>query len=417
MNINAIQCKGCSKCCYGWRIPLSNNDILKLSNDYYELIDGKYYLKVKEYKDNSVCIFLNTDKLICDNYINRPEVCKKLKINSSYCLDKIKNTKSMNSGIYYPYIKGFTIDPNEFCNAKCWYCVNKYRTQNSNILSIENFEKIIDKVLIERGNIVEENLNTIYTNHFNEILLYPYFEQMLQLFRNKKLETHIFSNGTPLTPEKYDLINKYDDVCKSIILNVPTIDREYWKKQTGMNDHLYDNLIVNLDYIHNNIKDIKITIQVNGINKNSYFNNGGNISKMSNFPEFINDDLDEQYNIILNKYPNFNIHKNGNLMDWGGYLENQNIYSLYLSNLLNNKKDNNRIIDCNCNHRIYNYLEINSKGDVFLCLDDVNFKTKYGNLLEQDLKEIWESDLRKKIIDKETKSGICNICNLAIWQK
>jgi radical SAM protein with 4Fe4S-binding SPASM domain len=325
----------------------------------------------------------------------------------------------INSGKDYPFIKGFTIDPNEYCNAKCWFCVNKYKQSKANILSIDKFEIIIDKILKERGNIVEENLNTVYMHQFNEILLYPYFNEMLELFRKKHLKTSIFSNGTNLTPEKYNKILDYNDVITDIMLNVPSIERETWKNHTSLDDDQFDKLINNLDYINNNVKDtLRTIIGVNGVSDRSYFENGGFMTKLCKFPINIKDDIDIQFDLIKKTYTNFNsIVKNEHLSDWGGYLENHEIYSLSISNLIKNKKENNIIVDCLCNHRNFNYLEINSNGDVYLCLDDVELRTKYGNLLEQDLNEIWNSDLRKQVIKKETTDGICSMCNLAVWKK
>lgn len=419
MNFSESQCVGCSKCCYDTNIPLNKTDLYKLNDSDYYKINTDYFLKTLRYKEHNICKFLDVNEMKCTNYENRPDICKQFTKDRYECKHEIKTTKNMeNSGINHPYIKGFTINPNGYCNAKCWFCVNRYKQSVSNNISISNMEIIIDKILKERGNLVKKNLDTIFLHHFNEVLLYPHFEEMLGLLRKKKLKTHIFTNGTNISPSKFDLISQYSDVVMSVILNIPSVEKESWKAHTGLDDINYNKLITNIDYIYkNNIKNIRISIEINGISKQSYLENGGNIVKLSNFPNNIKDDLEIQYELIKNKYPNFTYYfKNSYLSDWGGFLEDNEIYSTDMYNLMKNKKDNTRIVDCNCSHRIFNYLEINSNGDVYLCLDDLELRTKYGNLLEQDLDEIWNSDLRQKVIKKETTDGICTICNLACWE-
>lgn len=42
--------------------------------------------------------------------------------------------------------------------------------------------------------------------------------------------------------------------------------------------------------------------------------------------------------------------------------------------------------------RIYGWLHVNPKGDVFLCCDDYSMEYTFGNLLTQSLDEIWLSE-------------------------
>ncbi len=322
-----------------------------------------------------------------------------------------------NRGIDYPFIKGVSIDLNQYCNSKCWFCFNRYIESTSNIMSIDNFKLILNKLLKERGNLIEENWNTIYFHHFNEFLLYPYVEEIFEILRNNKMKTSIFSNGTVLSPKKYNLIKEYKDVVASIMLNVPSIERETWKNNTLLGDNDFDNLIKNLDYINKDkIKTQNITIEVNGLNKKSNFNNGGDVMKMKSFPKNINDDLDYQSKLIKEKYTNIDMFENYCIVDWSSIMEGYDSYSNYFSNLYNNKKDNKRIIDCSCDNRVFNYLDVGPSGDVFLCLNQ-NKDLVFGNLITNDLSDIWHSDLHKKVLEHETTKGICAKCILAIWDK
>lgn len=412
------KCEGCGKCCINVKVNLSKDDLTKLDPSTYIKNEDKFILKTKKIKNDEYCIFLDVDTLKCTNYDNRPTICKKFEYSSDYCFEiKTLQHNMKKSGINYPYITGFTIDPNEYCNAKCWWCPNGYRNQKESIMPLNEIEIIIDKILEEKGNIVDPELDTMYFHHFNEILLYPYFEDLIKLLRTKGLKTHLFSNGVALTPEKYDFCIEYKDVIRSINLNVPSIEKDVWKNHMRMKDYDFDQLIKNLNYLHDNSNIIYVGIEVNGMSKESYLENGGNITKLKNFPENIDDDLDYQFDKIKEKYPNFNTFlKFHYLCDWNGYLENKKIISNTIYNLLHIKKDNENVLDCNCYNRAYNYLEINSRGDVYFCLDDIDFKTVYGNLLIDDLNQIWNSDRHKEIVKKETTTGLCSRCNAGIWE-
>ncbi|MFA5586824.1 MAG: radical SAM protein [Saccharofermentanales bacterium] len=317
-------------------------------------------------------------------------------------------------------IKWVTIDPNVYCNAKCWFCINKYIESKSSILSIEKFEIIINKILKERGNLLDPDFENIIFNHnFNEILLYPYFENMLELYRKYNLKTIIFTNGTNLTPEKIDLIMNYSDVCDHIILNIPSIDKDTWISYTSLKDYDFNKLINNLNYLHSVINNnIKISNIINGLNDMSLLENGGNMSKMIKFPKFVKLDVNEQKIKFKEKYPKIITNIRNQLTDWSNFLEEKEIYSLSLGNILNIKRDNKKIIGCSCRSRIHNHLEITSNGDVFMCINGIfGDNSRYGNILEQDLFDIWNSEERKKIIEYSTTKGICTRCNAAIWGK
>lgn len=317
-------------------------------------------------------------------------------------------------------IRYITIDPNKYCNAKCWFCINKYKESKSNILSIENFELIINKILKEKDKVLDPKFdNIIYNHNFNEILLYPYFEDMLKLYRKYNFKTVIFTNGTNLTPEKINLIIKYNDVCNNITLNVPSIDKNTWINYTVLNEYNYDKLINNLNYLHTIINNnIKVFNIINGLNDISLFENGGTMSLMKKIPTFVKLDVNEQQIKFKEKYPKIITYIRNSLTDWSNFLEEQEIYSLTLNNIVNVKKDNTKIIGCSCSSRIHNHLEINSKGDVFLCINEIlGDKNKYGNIFDQDLYNIWYSEERKKIIEYSTTEGICTRCNAAIWGK
>jgi len=104
------------------------------------------------------------------------------------------------------------LDPYGVCNARCWFCPVKYKgnpTNGKEVMSPELLEKIIKNLIDERekpDGLVHKNFGGFYTAHYNEILLYPHFEELLQICQKYRLCFMVLSNGVPLTPEKIDLI-------------------------------------------------------------------------------------------------------------------------------------------------------------------------------------------------------------------
>lgn len=54
---------------------------------------------------------------------------------------------------------------------------------NEGIMSIDNFKIILDKLIKEKGNLIDPNWTNIYFHHFNEFLLYPHIEEIFKILR------------------------------------------------------------------------------------------------------------------------------------------------------------------------------------------------------------------------------------------
>ena len=134
-------------------------------------------------------------------------------------------------------IRNMQLDPNGFCNAGCWFCPVRYvgnpeeaKTQ----MDPDLIDKIFTDVINERDNkgLVHKGFNGFYTAHYNEVLLYKHFEELLKLCRKHKLIFMVLSNGTTLTPQKTDLLVKYKDVISGVCLNVPCFEADLWAKES-----------------------------------------------------------------------------------------------------------------------------------------------------------------------------------------
>lgn len=317
--------------------------------------------------------------------------------------DKITKTK----------IKKIQLDPFGFCNAKCWFCPVKYFDQpeeGSGSMSIDSMQEILYKIDFEKkqDGVVDQYANFIATSHYNEILLYKDFERMLQLFRKHKYTTMVLSNGVSLNRHKIDIISNYKDVVKHVGLNIPAFEKNLWSSRSGFSDVVFDKLLSNLEYASNKLSYLNsdFKIGINGLNlnqvKEGYVNLG---DKFNELGYDLNHEHVNQFKLAKQLFPKIHIEMN--------YLyDRASSVSDYISNqkYLEKRNKGKKVVGCdNWGDRSIEWLNINSAGNVFLCCNDYNFDYKFGNILEQNLREIWLSELHVSVLTK-AYGEICTKC-------
>lgn len=322
-------------------------------------------------------------------------------------------------------IKLAQIDPNGLCNSGCWYCPVAYSPNPEfakKDMPIKTFESILIQLKEGIGDFVSDSFDLVYTAHYNEVLLYKNFEEMLGLFRKYNFKTIILSNGIPLTKNKVNIIKEYQDVVAGICLNIPAAEAAFWSKLTNMNSKIFDKIINNVSYAIENLplmfNNGSLSIQVNGIEKDSLRENGGGISLLENSPvsqgRIDNNYLDYQVNLFKKIFPRLNVYKMSNLIDRAGHLDTFKA----LTNIHNIEpiSSGKKVVGClNMGSRTNDWIHINSNGDMFICCNDYDFETIYGNINEKTIQEIWNSKERFNMIEK-SYSSLCTTCASAIWE-
>jgi hypothetical protein len=331
-------------------------------------------------------------------------------------------------------INQLQLDPYGVCNAKCWFCPVKYKgnpKSGKNIMSLELLEKIINNIVNEKekpDGLVSKTFAGFYTAHYNEILLYPYFEELLKLCKKNNLCFMVLSNGIPLTKDKVDIINKYKGVVNGICLNIPAFQADIWSKRSGINIKQFDKLINNLYYAIDNLSDMVInktfSIQINGSNDYSFSNMGGWLDKGVDFPKDMDlnphtGELITQEKIAKTFFPNVQIFTVPALIDRAGLLDNiMTNKNAIVKNLMNNDI-NKKVIRCGngieVGGRPIGWLHINSSGKAFLCCNDYDMEMIIGDFTFQNLKDFWGNDNHIKIIEKSYNT-ICRNCASAIFE-
>lgn len=410
------------------------------------------YSDIEKYSilHNSGVLATNTDLFYKGNYINKLPYFENLNVNqerASYyywkeiCetannsilieisdFDKIKNEFNKYK------ISQLQLDPYGVCNAKCWFCPVKYKgnpIEGKDVMSPELLEKIIKNLIDERekpNGLVSKSFNGFYTAHYNEVLLYPHFEELLKLCRKYKLVTMVLSNGIPLTPEKVDILKNYQDVLSGICLNTPAFDAETWSKRSGINIRQFDKLISNIKYaveqLPNMVKNKAFSIQINGVHDLSFGNKGGWLEKGEQFPTDIDLDVDNGELVQQKKkaeelFPDVNVFTVPYLIDRAGLLDGviSNKPAIEKNLMQNNK--NKKVIGCGNGREVggrpIGWVHVNANGKAFLCCNDYDMEVQFGDFKNQKLKDFWGSDDHIKKIE-ESYNTICRSCASAIFE-
>lgn len=324
-------------------------------------------------------------------------------------------------------IKIAQIDPNGLCNSGCWFCPVSY-AENPAVgrknMPIETLDSILSQLVAGRGDFVDESFEFVYTAHYNEVLLYKHFEEMLQLFRKYKLRTMVLTNGTPLTPAKTDIIKKYPDVVSAICLNIPSSNAVRWAEFVKMPEKMFDKLISNIKYAEENlphmVKTGNLSIQINGMNKYSLTEYGGWLDMLPNAPKIDLDphtgSLNTEHRGFKELFPNINVFQQPSLVDRAGILDKRGVITNIKGIELHAKSNGrNTVIGCNnMGGRPTTWIHINANGDMFICCNDYDFETVFGNVNETPIKDIWMSNSHKDMI-KTSFETICTTCSAAIW--
>jgi len=294
------------------------------------------------------------------------------------------------------------IDVNGKCNAKCWYCPVKYQGNPKEFtvqMSVADLDQILGK--LRHSALISESFKFLYSCHYNEVLLYRYFAELIPVFRRHGFATMILSNGTPLTPEKTDLILANPDVFWGITLNIPALERDDWAAKAGMPASMHKLLLRNLDYLHSKGKG-RATIQINCAT-----NDHGLLSKSMGGSQESAEKIAESFRV---RYPDFGVSVQAWLSDRAGKLEKHEVLS-------RNQHAKNQVIGCshsaNEGGRVYGWVHINARGDLFLCCDDFDMDYCFGNLLKNSFEEIWLSDAHIDAIAR-AHAGICRSCQFRI---
>lgn len=264
--------------------------------------------------------------------------------------------------------KKIYIEITNICNLKCSFCPPTSR--KSKFMTVDNFEYILQKI--------KPYTNYLYLHVKGEPLMHKDLDGMLKICNDMNFKVCITTNGT--------LINKNLD----ILLNNPCVHKVH------ISLHSYEASDINLpfeDYIINIVELIKkaeflIVLRLwndgglNNLNKNI-------INLLKNNFEFLRDDKINKTTYI----------ENGNKFEW--------------ANLNNSQPNGIQNLNGFC-YGLRDQVGILVNGDVIPCCLDNNGDIKLGNIFQDNLENICNSERALNIYNgfsnRKRVEKLCQTC-------
>ena len=271
--------------------------------------------------------------------------------------------------------KKIYIEITNVCNLKCTFCPDTKRKKE--FMEVESFKKIISKI---------KNYTNLITLHIKgEPLLHPKFDEIV---KNSEIPINVTTNGTLLLQNKEALSNK---MIRQINISLHSLD-----KNSGMNTKEYiEKIFEAIDYIHEKNLNIYISYRLWNLK---------NISENSQNYEILKA-LESKYkveNIIEKARENMFIKLDENIF------LNQDIEFEWPS--LDTTSEEN-MGTC---YGARQQLGILVNGDVVPCCLDQDGVIELGNIFEQNLDEILDSERAKNMVkgfcENRVVEELCKKC-------
>ncbi len=334
---------------------------------------------------------------------------KKRTVTGSYEDEQPVGAEGIRSRLAGKKIGVAQIDPFSWCNARCWYCPVRYVPQPPQArrhMPVALFEKIIKELCEERdrGGIVSPGFNFIYTAHYNEILLYRHFEEMLKVLRRYKLRTMVLTNGIALSRKKVELIKEYDDVVGGqVCINISAFEEGKWIENT-LSGNGFGPIAMRRAF-HRTMKNIRHASE-----------HLSGVSIQINEPDRAQ--ANRQEGIARQMFPSLNLRTVPGLSDRAGILHEAGVISNH-EDIARKSAGKPHVVGCSntfsgIDGRHFGWLHVNALGKAILCCNDYRFDYTFGDLNSDTLKDIWLSDRHIETIERSFKE-ICRKCSMAVW--
>ncbi len=281
------------------------------------------------------------------------------------------------TGQFYPH--RVDIETVSQCNARCTFCPQSISPKPNKIMSMGDFEKIMDRLKAY-------NISNVAINHYGEPLLDPYFKDRVDYLTSLGIPLLLYTNGILLKKELVDFLNEKE--LLGIVFNVPSMDPEEWSAYMQVSSKLFARVLEGLRH----------TIATFG-------------SKLKRFQILVNGTTDDHNERTLQIRKEIDMQQsNLEVVEWesnsrAGIIENDQVHQVW--------NDGDYFAGCD---RVAGHLHIGVDGNVFLCCQDYHQEVGFGNLLTDDLESIVTSDyvsqIRAEIYGSQPmrKDLICKSC-------
>lgn len=283
-----------------------------------------------------------------------------------------------------------TIEVASICNLRCPVCETGSEQLNraQGLMSFENFKKIIDKIY--------RYINTIFLYWMGEPFLNPHIYKMIEYAKHKKTYVVVCTNGEILNATT--LIKSGLDEIQFQIAGVS--QEAHSKYRVG--SHI-ENISKNIKEViaerkERNKKHPKIIL---GLIVTKY--SESEIPKFFNWAKTVGVDETMLIKLWVRNYQQAK-----------EFLPTDEKYWIYSRNAFDKGELKIRSRPKGRCYHIWHSVTINWEGDILPCCVDANNRYGMGNILDDNLINIWNNkkyqDFRRKIFADQLLSSLCRLC-------
>jgi radical SAM protein with 4Fe4S-binding SPASM domain len=117
-------------------------------------------------------------------------------------------------------------------------------------------------------------------------------------------------------------------------------------------------------------------------------------------------------------FPDVQVYEMPYLVDRNGHLDTHQIITNKSAIESKEKKGKERVIGCGNGREVggrpNGWLHVAANGDTFICCNDYDFETVFGNINEKPISDIWMS-IEHKMMTVKSFENFCRTCVHAIW--
>lgn len=335
---------------------------------------------------------INTRREVGKLTLNNP-IVKKIKSYNQFSSKDIQNNyrtimnKNFELSLYCDpkTVLVEYIATNTNCNLNCLMCNKQLSTRKTVTMDPVLFEKVILEIIKKIGSV-----KIVLSPIIGEPLINPYLEDYLKILRKHRIRVFRLFTNAQLLHEKLDVICKYADIIETLLFSVDGATKETYEKIRRPGK--FDKLITNLELFKKVNKD------------------GKHFKKVRMY-SIVSTDTQEELAYHLKFYSQYVPMVNIDLHLVNGGCNPDHTYFLNKSILKKHIVPNRPCYD------IFRPISIRilSDGNITACSRDYNGDLIYGNILNNKLEEIINSEkiiqLRKYHIDNQIPLNIlCDKC-------
>ncbi|MFX0186746.1 MAG: radical SAM protein [Candidatus Hodarchaeota archaeon] len=322
------------------------------------------------------------------------------RFNSTYYADLLGlNLNRLLKNEFVPNPKEHIyIETTNICNLGCKFCAYSKASTKKTAMSNKKFFEIVN-------NATEAGYDTFgLTPIVGEVFVDKNFIQKLNFLENhKKVKNyHFFTNFTLGNKEIVDALLKFKKL-KELFISLYGHDKESFMKFTGGSESVYNNLIENLEYLSNQLKNKSLDFEL-GFGLRTYRSFNSLDECTSKLCQILKD--------ILNNTRRSHLNITKLYYNWGGYITQDDVEGLEITI---NKPT--KYYKCGLCSLILYKNQILADGRINACAcRDVDATLEIGDLNTQRFEEIY-SIKNKKYIDiiKSQQNGyfnpVCRDCD------